>query len=65
MNARFEIGADIFNILDRHYEDIAYYFPTRIRDPRPGGVLEPDIRSDFVTHPGEPRTARIRLRARF
>jgi outer membrane receptor protein involved in Fe transport len=65
LNGRFEIGADIFNILDRKYEDIAYYFPTRIRDPRPGGSLEPGEQKDFVTHPGEPRTARIRLRARF
>jgi outer membrane receptor protein involved in Fe transport len=65
MNARFEIGVDLFNILDRQYEDIAYYFPTRIRDPRADGMLETGVQSDFVTHPGEPRTARIRLRARF
>jgi outer membrane receptor protein involved in Fe transport len=62
---RFDVGVDVFNILDREYEDIAYYFPTRIRDPRPGGVLENGAQPDFVTHPGEPRTARLRFRARF
>jgi hypothetical protein len=62
---RFDVGLDVFNILDREYEDIAYYFPTRIRDPRPGGALENGAQPDFVTHPGEPRTARLRFRARF
>jgi len=65
LSARFELGVDVFNLLDREYEDIAYYFPTRIRDPHPGGMLEAAEQPDFVTHPGEPRTARIRLRARF
>jgi outer membrane receptor protein involved in Fe transport len=69
MNVRvsrwFEVGVDFFNLLDRTYDDIAYYFPTRIRDPRPGGVLEPSQQADLITHPGEPRTARVRLRARF
>jgi outer membrane receptor protein involved in Fe transport len=61
----FDVGVDFFNLLDRNYDDIAYYFPTRIRDPRPGGTLEPAEQADFITHPGEPRTARVRLRARF
>jgi hypothetical protein len=65
LGARFSIGVDVFNIFDRRYEDIAYYFPTRIRDPRAGGALEPAEQPDFVTHPGEPRSARIRLRARL
>jgi hypothetical protein len=65
VSSRFAIGVDVFNMLDRRYEDIAYYFPTRIRDPRPDGRLEAAEQSDFVTHPGEPRTARIRLRTRF
>jgi hypothetical protein len=62
---RFDVGVDIFNILDRRYEDIAYYFSTRIRDPRAGGMLEPEAHADFITHPGEPRSARVRLRAHF
>jgi outer membrane receptor protein involved in Fe transport len=62
---RFDVGLDIFNILDCRYEDIAYYFSTRIRDPRAGGMVEPEAQADFITHPGEPRTARVRLRAHF
>jgi outer membrane receptor protein involved in Fe transport len=65
VGSRFGIGVDVFNLLDRQYEDITYYFPTRIRDPRAGGMLEAAQQPDFVTHPGEPRTARVRLRARF
>ena len=65
LGGRFDVGVDIFNILDRKYEDIAYYFPTRIRDPRPGGTLESEAQDDFITHPGEPRSVRVRLRARF
>jgi hypothetical protein len=60
---RLDIGIEAFNILDRRYEDIAYYFSTRLRDP--AGALEHAEQADFVTHPGEPRTVRIRLRARF
>jgi hypothetical protein len=65
VSARVDIGVDIFNILDRKYEDIADYYSTRIRDPRQGGALEPDAQADFITHPGEPRSARVRLRAHF
>ena len=65
LNSRLDLGVDVFNLLDREYEDIAYFFATRIRDPRPGGMLETAEQPDFVTHPGEPRTARVRLRARF
>jgi hypothetical protein len=65
VGTRFDVGVDVFNMLDRQYEDITYYFPTRIRDPRAGGTLEAAEQGDFVTHPGEPRSARIRLRARF
>jgi hypothetical protein len=53
------------NLLNRRYDDIAYYFATRIRDPRPGGALEPAPVLDYVTHPGEPRTARVRWQVRF
>ncbi len=61
----FDVGLDVFNVLDRRYDDISYYFSTRIRDPRAGGALEPSEQPDFITHPGEQRTARVRLRVRF
>jgi hypothetical protein len=59
------VGVEALNILNRHYDDIAYYFATRLRDPRPGGALEAAAQPDFVTHPGEPRTARVRWQLRF
>ena len=65
VGARVDLAIDAFNIFNRRYEDIAYYFPTRIRDMRPGGGLEPAEQPDFVVHPGEPRTVRLRLRTRF
>lgn len=50
-----------FNLLDRRYEDTAYYYTTRLRDPRTGQLEEAAV-ADEVTHPGQPRTLRIGLR---
>jgi hypothetical protein len=65
IGTRCTLGLDLLNLLNRRYDDIAYYFPTRIRDPRPGGALEPSPQLDYVTHPGDPPTARIRWQVRF
>jgi hypothetical protein len=65
VNERMDVGIEAFNLLNREYDDIAYYFPTRLRDPRVGGQLEPEAQPDYVTHPGEPRTIRAGLRVRF
>jgi TonB dependent receptor len=65
LTPRLDLGCDLFNLLDRRYDDITYYFDTRIRDPRPGGALESAAQPDYVTHPGEPRTVRVRLRVRL
>ena len=65
LTRRWSLGVDAFNLLNRPYDDITYYFATRIRDPRPGGAIEPAAESDYVTHPGEPRAVRVRLRLRF
>jgi hypothetical protein len=61
---RWEVALEGFNLLNRHYDDIVYYFATRLRDPRTG-VLEPAALPDFVTHPAEPRSVRVRLRIPF
>ncbi|MFN7915768.1 MAG: TonB-dependent receptor [Vicinamibacterales bacterium] len=53
-----------FNLLGRVYEDTAYYYATRLRDPRTG-MLEPAPVDDQVTHPGQPRTVRVGMRVRF
>jgi hypothetical protein len=58
------VALEGFNLLNRHYDDIVYYFATRLRDPRTG-VLEPAALPDFVTHPAEPRSVRVRLRIPF
>jgi len=65
LTGRWSIGIGGFNLLNRRYEDITYYFDTRIRDPRPGGALESSTAPDYVTHPGEPRTVRLQLRLRL
>lgn len=60
----WEVVLEGFNLLNRQYDDIAYFFATRLRDPRTG-VLEATATSDFVTHPAEPRSARMRINLRF
>jgi hypothetical protein len=65
VGSRVTLGVDLLNLLNRRYDDIEYYFATRIRDPRPGGALESSPQLDYVTHPGEPRTARVRWTVRF
>ncbi len=53
-----------FNLFDRVYDDTAYYYATRLRDPS-SGALEPAATSDYVTHPAQPRTLRAGLRLEF
>lgn len=61
---RVDLGVDVLNAFNRDYEDITYYFPTRLRDSGTGR-LEPDPVDDYVTRPGEPRAARVRFIVRF
>ena len=60
---RMDLGLDVLNVFDREYEDITYYFATRLK--RPSGQIEPGPVADYVTRPGEPRAARARLVVRF
>ena len=61
---RCEVVVEAFNLMNRRYDDIVYYFATRLRDPQ-SGALEPAALSDFVTHPAEPRSWRVRVRLPF
>ncbi|MGC4083615.1 MAG: TonB-dependent receptor [Vicinamibacterales bacterium] len=64
VSSRVRINVQAFNIFDRRYEDTAYYFATRLRDPNTG-IVEHDAVGDYVTHPGQPRTVRAGLRIVF
>ena len=61
--ARWQVVAEAFNLANRRYDDITYYYATRLRDAR--GVLESSATPDFVTHPAEPRSVRLKLAVRF
>lgn len=62
LTSRIRLAVQGFNLLNRRYDDEAYYFATRLKDPRPGGALEAGAVDDFVTRPGLPRTFRIGMR---
>ncbi len=61
VSRRMRVTLQGFNLLDRRYEDTAYYYSTRLRDPRTGEMEDEPI-ADEVTHPGQPRTLRVGLR---
>ena len=48
----------MLNLFDRRYNDIEYYYATRLAG-------EAAAVNDKVVHPGEPRTARLTLRLGF
>lgn len=64
LGRRWSVTLEGFNLLDRAYDDITYYYATRLRNPA-SGVLESAPVDDFVTHPAEPRSFRVRLIAKF
>ena len=52
------LALDTFNLFDAKWNDIEYYYASRLRD-------EPAPRPDFVVHPGVPRTIRARFQYYF
>ena len=48
------IAVDTFNLFDAKWNDIEYYYVSRLQK-------EPVPRPDFVVHPGVPRTIRARF----
>jgi hypothetical protein len=61
---QWQVVCEAFNLANRRYDDITYYYATRLRDTRTG-ALEDGARPDFVTHPAEPRSVRVKLALRF
>lgn len=50
-----ELTLDVFNLLNRRVNDIAYFYTSRLRG-------EPAPVDDYHVHPAEPRTFRVSLR---
>jgi hypothetical protein len=49
---------DVFNLLDVKWNDIEYYYASRLRN-------EAQAQPDYVVHAGVPRTLRLKFRYRF
>lgn len=64
LSRRLGLSLDGFNLLNARYEDTAFYYATRLREPGTGS-LEPAAVPDYVTHPGQPRAVRVGLRVWF
>ena len=52
------IALDIFNLADSEWNDIEYYYVSRLKD-------EGSPQADTLVHPGVPRTLRARFQYRF
>jgi outer membrane receptor protein involved in Fe transport len=52
------VAADVFNIANVKWNDIEYYYVSRLKN-------EPSPAADYVVHPGVPRTFRARFQYRF
>jgi outer membrane receptor protein involved in Fe transport len=55
---RWRATLDVFNVANVKWNDIEYYYASRLRD-------EPTAMADHVVHPGVPRLFRIQLQYRF
>jgi hypothetical protein len=56
--AKWLAAIDVFNIADVKWNDIEYYYVSRLRN-------EPSPVADYVVHPGVPRTVRARFQYQF
>jgi hypothetical protein len=57
-SAKWLAALDVFNVADVKWNDIEYYYVSRLRN-------EPSPLPDYVVHPGVPRTLRARFEYRF
>jgi hypothetical protein len=55
---RWMLALDVFNIADVRWNDIEYYYVSRLR-------TQPSPQADYVVHPGVPRTFRARIQYQF
>jgi outer membrane receptor protein involved in Fe transport len=62
-NARYSIAVDVYNLLNTHAQDVAYYYASRLKFEPPG----PDGGgyNDIEIHPAESRSVRVTLTAKF
>ncbi len=58
-NPRWEVAADVLNLLNRPNDDIAYYYVSRLPGEPAAGV------ADSQVHPAEPRMVRFSVLRRF
>ena len=56
--AKWLAAIDVFNIADVKWNDIEYYYASRLKN-------EPSPVADYVVHPGVPRTVRARFQYQF
>jgi hypothetical protein len=56
--AKWLAAVDVFNIADVKWNDIEYYYASRLKN-------EPSPVPDYVVHPGVPRTLRARFQYQF
>jgi TonB-dependent Receptor Plug Domain len=56
--AKWLAAMDVFNIADVKWNDIEYYYVSRLKN-------EPSPSADYVVHPGVPRTVRARFQYQF
>jgi outer membrane receptor protein involved in Fe transport len=52
------VALDVFNITNVNWNDIEYYYVSRVQD-------EPAPQADYIVHPGVPRTLRARFEYKF
>jgi TonB-dependent receptor-like protein len=57
-SARWLAAIDVFNIADVKWNDIEYYYVSRLKN-------EPSPVADYIVHPGVPRTVRARFQYQF
>jgi outer membrane receptor protein involved in Fe transport len=55
---RWMVAVDVFNVLDVKWNDIEYYYVSRLRN-------EPSPQADYVVHSGVPRTVRLKFQYRL
>ena len=62
-NARYSVAVDVYNLLNTHAQDIAYYYESRLKFEPPG----PDGGgyNDIEIHPAESRSVRVTFTAKF
>lgn len=63
LNETWTVTIDVFNLLDADDQEIAYYYPSRLRG-EPAGPDEGGF-NDVHFHPAYPISARVALTARF